>query len=909
MSIIAKKLIILYYFNMKKVDLPKTYDAKKVEDGIYRQWEESGFFNPDNLPGDRKESFAISMPPPNATGILHTGHVTMLAIEDLMIRYNRMKGKKTLWLPGTDHAAIATQTKVEKLLAKEKLSRQKLGREKFLRRVDQFVADSRDIIRKQTKRMGSSCDWSRERFTLDEGLTRAVKEAFVRMYDDGLIYRGHRIVNWCPRCQSTLADDEVKYKNQKAKLYYFKYGLFEVATTRPETKIGDTALAVNPKDKRYKKYIGQKLDVDFGKVKVQVKVIGDEAVDPEFGTGVVGVTPAHSQVDYQMAEKNKLLVIQVIGQDGKMTENAGPYAGMSVEKCREAFLNDLKSAGLFIKEEEIDNNLSVCYRCDTPVEPLTSDQWFVAVDKPFKLKDKSKLGWKKDTATLKELAIHVVKSGKIKIIPERFEKVYFHWLENLHDWCISRQIWYGHRIPVWQRSQKHKNTKTQKQEIYVGVNNPDGEGWIQDEDTLDTWFSSGLWTFSTLGWPASAKASAGEANDLKLYHPTSVMETGYDILFFWVARMIIMTAYCLNNIPFKVVYLHGMVRTDEGAKMSKSLDNALDPLKVIEKYGTDALRLSMILGVTPGNDFKLYDEKIAGYRNFVNKLWNISRFVIQEVGDLKLIKGKPAVKTLADEWILNRLDKTASEVSKNLDEFQFSLAGETLEQFTWNDFADWYLEIAKIEKNKDEILLYVLQNILKMWHPFCPFVTEEIWSHFNSDKLLMIEEWPKTVIARSKATKQSHVADFEFIQSIITAIRNLRGENKVEPAKLVKATVVSKNKKDLIESQTEIIKKLARLEELNVETGHAPSPQDANIISAIITGAEIYLDLSGIIDVEAEKKRVAKEIAETENYIKTIEAKLANKEFVENAPKAIVDKEKEKLAGQKEKLEKLKNNL
>jgi len=617
---------------MNNEDIPKVYDPKGVEDSIYQQWEESGFFNPDNLK-KAKESFTISMPPPNATGILHIGHAVMLAIEDSVIRFQRMLGKKALWLPGTDHAAIATQTKVEKLVKeKEKKTRHDLGRDEFLKRVDEYVANSRSTIKNQIKKMGSSCDWSRERFTLDQGLTEAVQEAFIQMYNDKLIYRGDRIVSWCPSCNSTLADDEVEYKEQKGKFYYIKYGPFVVATTRPETKIGDTAVAVNPKDQRYKEYIGQNIDVNLGKVDIKVRVITDETVDPEFGTGTVGVTPAHSMVDFEMARKNNLSVIQVIGEDGNMTDKAGPYAGMPVAECRERFVADLDKAGLIDKVEEVDNSLSVCYRCEHVIEPLISKQWFIDVNKPSK-----KLGNK----TIKDRALEVVKNGEIKIIPDRFNKVYFHWLENLRDWCVSRQIWYGHRIPVWYKNtktQKHKNTKTMgfhesvvsqvfsgktktyrlkdhnfkvgdevvfensqagetfgtgkikdvtkttvgeidlqdkahsaiydrveeliaalkryhpdkevnenteafiytyeftlgDDSIYVGMEPPKGEGWQQDPDTLDTWFSSGLWTFSTLGWPK-------KTDDLKTYHPTSLMETGYDILFFWVARMIIMS--------------------------------------------------------------------------------------------------------------------------------------------------------------------------------------------------------------------------------------------------------------------------------------------------------------------------------------------------------------------------------
>ncbi|NCN07861.1 valine--tRNA ligase [Candidatus Falkowbacteria bacterium] len=873
---------------MSRIELPKAYDASKTEDSIYKSWEESGFFNPDSLK-NTKDYFSIAMPPPNATGVLHTGHATMLAIQDLMTRYNRMSGKKTLWLPGTDHASIATQTKVEKIMAKENLTRHQLGRDKFLERVDEFVEDSRNTIKNQVRKMGSSCDWSRERFTLDEGLNKAVVTAFEKMYTDGLIYRGDRVVNWCPRCHSTLADDEVEYKEQQAKMYTFKYHKdfpFTIATTRPETKLGDTAVAVNPKDERYKKYIGQEFDVDFVGVSLKLKIIADRNVDMEFGTGALGVTPAHSHVDYQMAIENKLPIVKVIDKDGNIEVGFGEFSGQSVIAAREAVVEKLKNQGLLEKEEDIKNNLSICYRCGTAIEPLPSLQWFVAVDKPFKLKDKSKLKWDKDEATLKELSIHVIKNNLIKIVPERFEKTYFHWMENLHDWCISRQIWYGHQIPVWYRDQ----------EISVGQSQPASDSWTQDEDTLDTWFSSALWTFSTLGWPE-------ETDDLHNFHPTSVMETGYDILFFWVARMIIMSVYCLNDIPFETVYLHGLVRDENGVKMSKSLDNAIDPLDMIEKYGTDALRLSMLIGVTPGNDFKLYDDKVESYRNFVNKLWNISRYVLTSVEEVKLVDQLPGAKTLADKWILSRLSQTIEGVNKNMASYNFSLAGESLQQFTRDEFADWYLEIAKVEKNKDEILLYILQNILKLWHPFIPFITEELWQNFTSDKLLMIEKWPE---AEFKIDEKS-ITDIKRIQDLIVNIRNLRSENKVEPAKKVAVTVIVGENEILVNNESAVIKNLARCESLTVM---ASGEKPVNNVGTVTTdGLEIYLDLTGIIDTVAETERINKDIIETEKYIASLKAKLANEEFAANAPEVVVNGEKEKLKTAEEKLAKLQNQL
>ena len=583
---------------MKK-ELPKAYEPSKYEDGIYKKWEKSGLFNPDKIPPtpfnkggvlDKRKSYTISMPPPNVTGTLHMGHAVMLAIEDILTRYHRMKGERTLWVPGTDHAAIATQTKVEKELRKEGKDRHKLGREKFLKEVNKFAQESHDTIVNQIKKMGSSCDWSREAYTLDEVRTRAVRTVFKMMYDDGLIYRGERIVNWCPRCHSTLADDEVEYKEQKAKLYTFKYSKdfpFTIATTRPETKLGDTAVAVNPKDERYKKYIGKEYEVDFVGIKLKLKIIADREVDMEFGTGALGVTPAHSMIDWHMAEENKLDIIKVIDEDGNIREGFDPFSGEDVFRARKMIVNKLKKDKLLEKEEEVDNKLSICYRCDTPIEPLPSLQWFIDVHKKIK---------RRGNKSIKELSVDAVKSGvfgrdKINIIPERFEKNYFHWMDNLRDWCISRQIWFGHQIPVWHKESiinEQLTINNDEENIYVGVEAPEGKGWTQDTDTLDTWFSSGLWTFSTLAQkPDQIKIKDGklviDSEDFKNFHPTNVLETGYDILFFWIARMIIMTTYAIEDIPFQDVYLHGLVKDEKGKKMSKSLGNTIDPLDMISR--------------------------------------------------------------------------------------------------------------------------------------------------------------------------------------------------------------------------------------------------------------------------------------------------------------------------------------
>lgn len=861
---------------MKQKDLPKAYEPQKHEGDIYKRWDESGFFNPDNLPGKRTATYSISLPPPNVTGILHIGHAVMLAIQDLLIRYKRLQGYKALWLPGVDHAAIATQTKVEKLLLEEKnKSRHDLGREKFLKEVEKYVGTTRATIISQVKKMGSSLDWSRMAYTLDDDRTLAVRTVFKRMYDDGLIYRGDRIVNWCPRCASTLADDEVEYKEENTKLYYIKYGPLTIATTRPETKIGDTGAAVHPEDKRYKKYIGKELEITLGKVNIKIKVIADEGVDPEFGTGVVGVTPAHSQVDFEMAERHGLDIKKIIGEDGKMTSLAGPYSGLAVSECRAGFVKDLESAGLIEKVEDYDHQLSICYRCATPIEPLTSKQWFIDVNKKVPGKNKS----------LKQMSLEVVREGDIKIIPERFEKTYYHWMDNLRDWCISRQIWFGHQIPVWYKGDK----------VHVGVDVPKGKGWEQDPDTLDTWFSSGLWTFSTLGWPKSTK-------DLKNFHPTSVLETGYDILFFWIARMILMSTYALGEIPFRDVYLHGLVRDEKGRKMSKSLGNIIDPVDVAEKYGTDAVRLSLLIGSSPGNDVKLSEEKIAGFRNFANKLWNISRFILSSVGKSKPVTEAPKPKTLTDKWILSRFARIKEHVEVLLEDYQFSQAGEELRDFTWNEFADWYLEISKVEKGKDEILMFILERLLIMWHPFMPFVTEHIWSHMGDD-LIMIHEWPED---QKKLIDQKSEKEFTNIRDLVVKIRNLRSVYNVSPSQKVDVLISAGSKTDLLKKYSNIIKTLARVRDLSIDRKVAKPEQT---LTAVVGKITAYIPTEGVIDLEKEMTRLKAEANNLKKYVSGLQSKLDNVSFVSKAPKDIIEADKERLLEAKEKLEKLNDQI
>lgn len=913
---------------MKK-DLSKVYEPQKYEDKIYKKWESSGYFNPDvcvrdNICKTDAENFSIVLPPPNVTGTLHIGHAAMLAIQDVLIRYHRMKGDRTLWLPGTDHAAVATESKVEKILIKEKgykKPKQELGKENFLKEVREFAQNSHDTIVNQTKKMGSSLDWSREAYTLDKVRHKAVYTVFKKMYDDELIYRGFRVINWSVKGQSTCSDDELVHVERPAKIYTFKYSEdfpIEIATTRPETKLGDTAVAVHPKDKRYKKFIGKIFEIkNFAdsQVDLKIKIIANENVDMQYGTGAVGVTPAHSSVDFDMYMTQKSLgdeieMIEVIARDGKMTEKAGNNKGLQVLECREKVVEALKKNNLFVKEEDIIQNVGTSDRFGDVVEALPMTQWFIDVNKKFKIQNSKLKNIKNgESYSLKELMQTVVKSGQIKIIPEQFEKVYFNWIDNLRDWCISRQIWFGHQIPVWYKTKSKVNNE---KEIYVGVEAPEGDDWIQDSDTLDTWFSSGLWTFSTLAnSPDQIRIENDkiiiDSDDFRNFHPNSVMETGYDILFFWVARMILMTTYVLGDIPFETVYLHGLVRDEKGKKMSKSLENTIDPLDMIKKYGADATRLSLLIGNTPGNDMRLSEEKIAGFRNFTNKLWNISRFMLLNIDDPKIDVELPKTKTLADEYILLKVNQITEAISGLFDSYQFSLAGDQLRDFTWNELADWYLEIAKVEGDKSKILNYILNTILKLWHSFIPFVTEEIWSEIYGEKEnLMIEKFPKKEKIKNSTKILDPIGDFCVLKNIITKIRATRSENKIEPAKKIDVIISAGDKKDLFEENKEIIKSLARLEKLEiVDKANKPEKYTAFIES----GVEVFLDLFGTLDTEKESSRIEKEIEKIEPYIKSLEAKLNNKSFVDNAPEKVIEIEKNKLSEAKDKITKLQKQL
>ncbi len=705
------------------------YNPAETENRIYKLWEESGFFNPDvciekGIAKDDAKPFTIMMPPPNATGVLHMGHALFLTLEDIMIRYKRMQGFKTLWLPGTDHAAIATQSKVEgEIKKKEGKSRHDLGREELLKRIDTFVEENRNTITSQMRVMGASCDWSREAFTLDKKRNLAVNTMFKKMYDDGLIYRGNRIVNWDPKGQTTISDDETIYEERKAKLYTFRYEKdfpIKISTTRPETKVGDVAVAVHPDDVRYQKYIGNTYIVnDFCGVKLEIKVIGDIAVDSEFGTGALGVTPAHSMIDWEIADRHNLPRPQVINEYAKMSVGGENLLGKKTTEAREIVVEWLRSEGLLDKEEEVTQNIATAERTGGIVEPLPKLQWFVNVNK--EVPDRGK--------NLKDIMREPVSSGDIKIIPEYFDKTYFHWIDNLRDWCISRQIWYGHRIPVWYKGE----------EIYCGIEAPEGSGWTQDEDTLDTWFSSGTWTFSTLGWPNKTK-------DLETYHPTDVLETAYEILFFWVARMILMSGYALGTIPFHTLYLHGLVRDSQGKKFSKSLGNGIDPIDIANKFGADAGRMALIVGTAPGTDSKIDENKIKGYKNFANKIWNITRFILDNVGEENF---KSSVKNeLIEEW-----KKASEDITVDMENYRFHLASEKIYHYIWHRFADEIVEESKEifkaggEKSEERknALCSIWTECLKTLHPFMPFVTEEIWSLLPTPNknLLMVTAWPK----------------------------------------------------------------------------------------------------------------------------------------------------------------------
>ncbi|MEA3459515.1 MAG: valine--tRNA ligase [Chloroflexota bacterium] len=900
--------------------MPKTYNPQAVEERLYEQWEKRGYFKP-KLDWSKKP-FVISMPPPNVTGELHLGHAITASIQDLMIRYHRMRGEPILWLPGEDHASIAAQYVVEKEIAQEGLTKEGLGREGFLERVWQWMHKYRPIIANQHRRLGASCDWTREKFTMDPDLCRAVREAFVRLFKKGLIYRGEYLINWCPRCKTTLADLEVEHEEEESKLWYVRYPLVSskwqeagkwgsgnwaagaeefitVATTRPETILGDSAVAVHPNDERYRRLVGRIAILPaLGR---RIPVIADEAVDREFGTGAVKITPAHDPDDYQIGKHHGLAQINVMNEDATMNEEAGPYAGLDRFECRERMVEDLEKEGLLVKVEPHLHSPGRCYRCKTLVEPRISEQWFVR------------------TKPLAEPAIRAVRERRIRIIPKRFEKVYFNWMENIRDWCISRQLWWGHRIPVWYCDDCGQMSVT-AEETLEACQHCGSRNIHQDEDVLDTWFSSALWPFSTLGWP-------DDTEDLRYFYPTTVMETGYDILFFWVARMIMMGLEMTGREPFRVVYLHGLIRDEHGRKMSKSLGNVIDPLVVMDEYGTDALRFTLLTGSTPGNDMKLSLERVEGNRNFANKIWNAARFVLAQMTNNQIPNPNRSLDighcSLPERWILSRHNRLVKEVTRLIEDYQFGEAGRLIHGFLWGEFCDWYIEISKIRLyGEDEeardiarwVLFYVLERTMRLLHPFMPFVTEEIWQHLRSSKQMggelsesiMIAPWPEVDEALLDEEAEKEMG---LVMEAVRAIRNARAEYKVEPGRRIEALIAAGEKFDLLEGQQDVLISLARLDAEKLRLARTLPERPARALTLVVGDGEIYLPLAGMVDLEAERKRLRSEIEELEEKIARSEELLAKEDFLVKAPAEVVEREKEKLAGYRQKWGKLKKRL
>jgi len=879
-------------------EMPKAYEPGTVEQKWYQFWLEQGYFKP-RIDTD-KRPFVIIMPPPNVTGELHIGHALTATLEDILTRWHRMNGDPTLWLPGVDHAGIAAQVVVEKLLAKEGLDRHQLGREKFLERMWQWAKSCRGTIARQHSRLGASCDWDREVFTLDEGPSKAVRTAFTRLYQKGLIYRGERIINRCPRCATALSDLEVTHIDTIGQLYYILYPLaggnndfITVATTRPETILGDTAVAVNPRDKRFKKLIGQKAILPI--LNREIPIIADEAVDLEFGTGAVKITPAHDPVDFEVGQKHGLELINILNPDASMNENAGPYVGLDRFECRKAIVKDLEKDGLLVKIKPHPHAVGHCVRCQTMVEPIASKQWFIKAE------------------PLAQPAIKAVTSGRIKIIPERFTKVYLNWMENIRDWCISRQLWWGHRIPVWYCQDCD--------ELTVAIEDPKacthcGSSKLeQDPDVLDTWFSSALWTHSTLGWP-------DDTEDLRYFYPTAVMETGYDILFFWVARMIMMGLADTGEIPFHTIYLHGLIRDERGEKMSKVRGNVLNPIDTLDEYGTDALRFAVSTGTGPGNDIKLSSSKLEAGRNFANKLWNATRFVVRSIEpgstDTKI---KPNSLPVEDRWILSRLSRTISSVTSLMDDFQFGEAQRQIHDFLWGEFCDWYIEFAKIrlraaDKSSSPIpvLVNVLETSLRLLHPYMPFVTEELWQHlkkrlypdWQTTDSIMVAAYPE---ADATAVDPDSEQVMETLIEIIHSIRNTRSQYKVETAKWIEAQIFADELTPSIVPYTEAIEVLGRARPVTFLNNRQEGSTRENALALVLKGSEVVIPLASMFDLDAERDRLQKEIAQTQAEAARLKARLKDNAFLSKAPAAVIDKERQKLVTISDKLERLKQQI
>lgn len=863
---------------MEEKNIPTTYEPQQVEKKLYRFWEDNGFFHTE-VEKD-KQPFTIVMPPPNVTGALHMGHAMDNTLQDILTRWRRMQGYNALWVPGTDHAGIATQAKVEEQLAKEGISKYDLGREKFLERVWEWKELYHKRIAGQLKVLGSSCDWERERFTMDEGCSHAVQKVFVELYRKGLIYQDNYIINWCPKCHTTISDIEVEHEEQAGHFYHLRYPIkhsdefIYLATTRPETMLGDTAVAVHPEDERYSHLIGQSVILPL--VGREIPIIADEYVDPEFGTGVVKITPAHDPNDFEVGRRHNLPQVNVMNLNGTMGEEAGKYQGMDRYECRKQILEDLEAGGFLLKIDDHEHSVGQCYRCSTVVEPMISKQWFVKM-KP-----------------LAEPAIAAAKDGRVKFVPERFTKIYLAWMENIRDWCISRQLWWGHRIPVWYCQDC--------QEIICDTEAPSecpkcgSKQLEQDPDVLDTWFSSGLWPFSTLGWPE-------QTAELEQFYPTSVLVTGRDIIFFWVARMIFMAMEFMEDVPFKEVFIHGLILDSQGRKMSKSLNNGVDPIEVIDKYGADTLRFMLITGNTPGNDLRFHFDRLDNTRNFANKIWNASRFVMMNLGDFDPREiGQDY--TLADKWILSRFNETAREVTGNLERYDLGEAARGIYEFIWNEFCDWYIELVKpaLYGKKDEtsrktaqyVLWFVLSGTMKLLHPMMPFITEEIWQHLpHEGDTIMLQKWPEydPVLTDEVAVEQMAV-----VMEVIKAVRNIRGEMNVPPSRKAEVIIAATNKDNYshLEGGLDYIENLAGASEIILQ--HSLDTKPDNAMSAITKGVEVFMPLKGLIDIEKEIARLDKELANLDKELVRVNGKLSNSGFLDKAPAEVIEKEREKQA-------------
>ena len=865
-------------------ELAKSYDPKDFEERIYKYWNEGGCFKA--TPDSKKKPYTIVIPPPNITGQLHMGHALDETLQDILIRFKRMSGYSTLWLPGTDHASIATEAKIVEAMKKDGVTKEDIGRDGFMERAWEWKKQYGGRIVEQLKKLGSSCDWSRERFTMDEGCNKAVREVFVNLYEKGLIYRGERIINWCPHCLTSISDAEVEYEEQAGHFWHLRYKFkdsdeyLELATTRPETLLGDTAVAVNPNDERYKKYVGKTLILPL--VHREIPVVADDYVDMEFGTGVVKITPAHDPNDFEVGLRHDLPVINVLTDDAKITEDYPKYAGMDRYEARKAIVKDLEAEGALVKIEDHSHNVGTCYRCGTTVEPRVSKQWFVKME------------------SLAKPAIDAVKKGDTKFVPERFDKIYFHWLENIRDWCISRQLWWGHQIPAFYCDDCGEMVVTKENEA---VCPKCGKKMRQDPDTLDTWFSSALWPFSTLGWP-------DKTEDLKYFYPTSTLVTGYDIIFFWVVRMMFSGLEHMGEVPFKTVLIHGLVRDEQGRKMSKSLGNGIDPLEVIDKYGADALRFMLANGNSPGNDMRYSDDKVKAARNFANKLWNASRFIMMNLPDDFEMKGLPEKLELEDKWVISKFNTLAKEVNENLEKFELGVSASKIYDFIWDVYCDWYIELTKpriqeggeTAKSAQAVLVWVMSGMLKLLHPFMPYITEEIWQVLtNESGPIMLSSFP---VFDEKLSYTKEEEDFSKVIDAIKAVRASRTEKNVPPSVKAKIFIETKNG-DLFNGCKMFFEKLASASDIEV----SESVEIENAVMAVTDSARLFIPLDDIVDKDKEIARLTKEKAKVQKDIDFLSGKLNNQGFLAKAPEKLIEAEKAKLQKAQEKMAKIEQSM